>query len=733
MNKACQKNPKISVIIPVYNVQDFIQTCIESILNQTFQDFEIICISDGSEDESVNIIQHIMLTEDRIRLIEISNHGQGYARNLALNEANGEYVLFVDADDWIEPLTMELTLQKAMANHTDMVVFDWRYYYPIGLKNDYTNIDLFYGRDLLYDNECLDLLKIKPIFVWHILYRKSFLNINGIRFLEGYIYEDAPFLVKAILSAKVVSLIHSPLYRVTVNNNSSTKTKYDSDWHSKSFIVSTNAVIEYINSITLEDDRIYYLYRLLLEKFINYCTIRTPRKYRKEFILQFCQAFAKIKYLPDLHENKLFTYCINHSIWKNKRVVLFHCCIFYRSEWQFIKRNLYVNGKHLKNSAINRYRKLIKKLAPKKFRKNIRVPYSTYVRQSLYEDIILFMGFDYRYTGNSRYLYEELRNQTIRGKKIFFVTNDPRVPFQYRIEPNSERCDRFVARSKIIIFESWIPAKYTKHPGAVWIQLWHGTPFKKLLFDSCEKYIFERNLQNKNIKYRDIQRWDYLLSDNPNVNHFFETCFLIDNAKIISCGYPRVKYLLCFKDNDHYKRRLKENLGISQNKKIILYVPTWRDYNYKNDSDNFILDYLLNLQALQTELGDSYEIIYKDHPFLSAPQNVNYKNYCDCETQELLLIADYLITDYSSVMFDAFAINIPVILYCNDFEHNQFARGVYDSMWKQLKQYNTNSLNEIKEMIDNYKMDDHYEEIKAMYCYQNDPNFSWKEFLENIQ
>ena len=98
MNRNLGENnlPLVSVIIPVYNTQDYIKICIESILQQTYQNFEIICISDGSTDQSVDIIHRMMLNDDRIQLIEIENHGQGYARNMALGVCHGDFVVFLD-------------------------------------------------------------------------------------------------------------------------------------------------------------------------------------------------------------------------------------------------------------------------------------------------------------------------------------------------------------------------------------------------------------------------------------------------------------------------------------------------------------------------------------------------------------------------------------------------------------------------------------------------------------
>ena len=132
-----EPTPLVSVIMPVYNTQDYVSISIQSILNQTYQNFEIICVDDGSTDRSAEIIQKFMCEDSRIRLIQIENHGQGYARNLALKEAKGEYIMFMDADDFIEDVTFDLAVTRAEHDHSDMVLFDWRYYNPISHTSRY--------------------------------------------------------------------------------------------------------------------------------------------------------------------------------------------------------------------------------------------------------------------------------------------------------------------------------------------------------------------------------------------------------------------------------------------------------------------------------------------------------------------------------------------------------------------------------------------------------------------
>ena len=114
---------------------------------------------------------------------------------------------------------------------SDFVIFDYYYYKPTGKIKNYSGKDAFFTKKKLVFDECLSLLRLDSMFTQNKIYRMDFLKSNAIKYGEGYIYEDMEFWIKAVLSAKCVSLIHSPLYRLTINPTSSTQTMHDSDRH----------------------------------------------------------------------------------------------------------------------------------------------------------------------------------------------------------------------------------------------------------------------------------------------------------------------------------------------------------------------------------------------------------------------------------------------------------------------------------------------------------------------
>lgn len=710
--------PVVSIIIPVYNAEDFLSVCLQSVLDQTFQEYEIICVDDGSTDRSAEIVRLFMRNECRIQLIQISNHGQGYARNLALEHARGKYVLFLDADDYIEDVTLELAVARAERDCSDLVVFDWCYFNPVAQTRNYNHSDPFFQYDTICGEQRYALLNIESYFTVNKLYYRSFLDKFQIRYGEGYLYEDIPFWVKVVSCANLVSLIHSPLYRITVHRNSSTKTNFHTDIHSVSYIKAIQESIQIVeHAPSTPPEARYYLACYFFKKFVYYYFNRVPSSIRGLFLHNFVDTLSNFP-VEEFNCNKYLSFLLKRHVFLHKNYNIFKFCIYtmqiYKPKYTKLKKKFRTLLKNIYNKA-KRFLSKIMRRTPPSTREG---RYNSYLKQSIYEDVILFMGFDHRYTGNSRYLFEEILRLRPVGKKIFFVTDNPLVPLQYRISPNSDRCDRFVARSKIIIFESWIPLKYKKRTQSTWIQLWHGTPLKKMLYDSSESCIYSKNRNAKTYKFKDIERWNYLLVDNPSITSYFHTAFLFPKQKMLAYGYPRVKYLLQYRNDLHYKSCIKENLQIPETKKIVLYIPTWRDYNYKVTDNAFDLSYILDMDKLQQLLGEEYEIIYKDHIYLSHSEDVKFRNYNTHETQELLLIADFLITDYSSVLFDAIAIDLPVILYCNDFDRNEASRGVYPNIWNNLSQYATDDVARVADLIKDYTIDQSYQTFKRHFCYQ---------------
>ena len=216
--------PKISVLIPVYNASEFLYDSIPSILNQTFSNIELVCVNDGSKDNSLEILNEFKAKDSRVKVIDKENGGCGSARNRALDEATGEYVYFFDPDDMLEENAFELAYTSASKNDSDMVVFKANVFDEKGISNRET----FFYYDVRLDESQFDNFTYHDLkeFVlrggyapWAKLYKKEFLDAyDDFKFNLGLAFDDVPFHVKSMIRAKRISFINEYLYHYKVDN-----------------------------------------------------------------------------------------------------------------------------------------------------------------------------------------------------------------------------------------------------------------------------------------------------------------------------------------------------------------------------------------------------------------------------------------------------------------------------------------------------------------------------------
>lgn len=173
---------KISIIIPVYGVEKYIRQCLESVINQTYKNLEIIVVNDGTKDNSIRIVEEYLF-DKRIKIINKENGGISSARNRGIEEATGEYVSFVDSDDWLEIDLYEKIIQILERDKAEIIVFNY---------NRYSENKKKYRRNILKLKKIPKEILFKNLNgeCWNKLYKIEFLRENNLRFFEGIIYED---------------------------------------------------------------------------------------------------------------------------------------------------------------------------------------------------------------------------------------------------------------------------------------------------------------------------------------------------------------------------------------------------------------------------------------------------------------------------------------------------------------------------------------------------------------
>ncbi|MEE0024315.1 glycosyltransferase family 2 protein [Methanobrevibacter sp.] len=224
--------PKVSIIIPVFNSENLLNDCLCSVQNQTLKDIEIICIDDGSTDNSLKILEDFSKKDYRFNVFHQENSGAGFSRNVALDKSNGEFILFLDSDDWIEKDSCEKLYNQATNLNSDLVLFDAVRHLPdnqsmdlIHFLGDGSNKDF---SSLVFDYELVKDKVLNAYFgvIWSKFYKKSFILENNIRFPHHKLYNDVEFHVKSMLLAKRISYFPKIFYHYNRIGQDSLQTLY---------------------------------------------------------------------------------------------------------------------------------------------------------------------------------------------------------------------------------------------------------------------------------------------------------------------------------------------------------------------------------------------------------------------------------------------------------------------------------------------------------------------------
>lgn len=215
------KKLELSIIIPVYNVEKYLKECLESVLEIKNVNYEILVINDGSLDNSQKIINEFLEKNDRIKSFLKENGGISTARNYGLKRARGEYIWFVDSDDFIDAKEFQIFFNEVKKEKMDIFIANYSLFKD-GKKCKERKI--FYDKQILSGEKILNR-KGKEIlakgYVWKNLYRKEFLNENGIIFKEGIVIEDQLFNIYCFLKAKKIKCLNNFIYYYRVNRKGS--------------------------------------------------------------------------------------------------------------------------------------------------------------------------------------------------------------------------------------------------------------------------------------------------------------------------------------------------------------------------------------------------------------------------------------------------------------------------------------------------------------------------------
>ncbi len=319
--KSENKDIKVSIIMSLFNVELYMRTAIESVLNQTLKDIELICINDGSTDYSLDIAKEYAKKDERVKVLSYEeSKGQAYARNRGIDIAKGRYIGFVDGDDWVEAAMFEKLYNEAEKNRTEVTFCAAALYDDQTGKtiwnNDYYNLYLipkeFDNRVFTHEETKNLLTGCLNVALWNKIYRTDFLNKNKIRFPEYYIYEDMPFFYETWFKSENICFIRDCCYYYRINRQSSTMSRMESKVLDRVDMVALT--YEMFKELPYFDEIKTQVATWIIEDLFHRYTIVEGR-YRREFFFLMKKLFKNLD-LDGVDKEKLEN-CYYYNEYKN--------------------------------------------------------------------------------------------------------------------------------------------------------------------------------------------------------------------------------------------------------------------------------------------------------------------------------------------------------------------------------------------------------------------------------
>ncbi|MGW1029896.1 bifunctional glycosyltransferase/CDP-glycerol:glycerophosphate glycerophosphotransferase [Streptomyces sp. NPDC002577] len=647
--------PRFSVIVPVHKVQAYLHECLESVLEQSFTDLELIAVDDCSPDGSGTIIDEFAASDPRVQAVHLTeNVGLGRARNAGMEHATGEYLIFLDSDDVLAPDALQSVSDRLKATDgPDVLVFDYARTYWNGdtVRNQFAAELTEEGPPTFPLADRPGLLRVMHV-VWNKAYRREFVERAGFTFAPGY-YEDVSWTYPVLLTAESIAVLD----RVCVYYRQRRQGAITCSPGRRHFEIfgQYDRVFAFLDAHPELAHWRPAVFGRMLDHFTTVFRApgRLPRGSRAEFLRQ-ARAYSRRYRSPG-------TPAAGRSRIRHALVRLGAHRTF-RALWAL--------------SAVHRRCRRLSAVLYRVLRAGaLRLHYRVQLCLPLHEDHAVFSAYWGRgYSCNPAAIEEKARDMVpgIRTSWIAYPAHHSTVPTAARrITPGTAAYWTALARSKYLVNNVNFARRLVKRRGQVFVQTQHGTPLKHMGLDLQDRPAAARGMDFGQLM-ANADKWDYLVSANRHSSLVWERVFP-SGYTTLEYGYPR---------NDVYQRatsedvaRIRETLGIPRDSVAILYAPTHRDYCRTQRHS-------LDLERLLRTLGPSFTVLTRAHYFYDNPLVgrgssllIDVSDHPRIES--LCLASDVLVTDFSSLVFDYANLDRPIVVYADDWEAYEAARGTY--------------------------------------------------------
>ena len=401
------KRPEISVIVPVYNVEKYLRNCLNTILNQTFANIEIICVNDGSEDKSRQILEEYKNRDSRIKIVDKENGGLSSARNAGMKVATGDYYAFIDSDDWIDKTMFEKMYKNITELNSDIAICAVNLFddskSQIIEADEYFSLKFF---DESFDNRAFSYKDTKPflmdvcVMAWNKLYKRSFIEKCQAKFPDGLIFEDGPFFFSIFFKTQRVSIVREFLYFYRINRIGSIVQKGGRQF--LDIVDVVNLMYEKIKDIPDYEDVKYIFFKKKVEDFISRLDNINP-KYKREYVEKIRKESILTdyeKFPPTMAKGRfLYNYTLFDALVKGGNINYLKTKYTIKSMYKMMEFLYHIEGYY----TLKYHDKIIK------IKKNPKIFDIYYLNDKIYISILkkIKFNFTFRYSELERFHHDE--------------------------------------------------------------------------------------------------------------------------------------------------------------------------------------------------------------------------------------------------------------------------------------------------------------------------------------
>ncbi|MEU0006965.1 CDP-glycerol glycerophosphotransferase family protein [Streptomyces sp. NPDC006314] len=671
--------PRFSLIVPCFKVQGFLRECLDSVLEQSFDDFELIAVDDCSPDGCGAILDEYAGRDPRVKVLHLpENVGLGRARNAGLPHATGDYLFFLDSDDTLTPGALRAVADRLEeAADPDVLVFDYaRTYWWGGTRRNVLADVLAEAGPGTFTvagyPRILDLLMV----VWNKVYRREFVTENGFEFPPGY-YEDTPWTFPVMLSAGRIAALD----RICLNYRQRRQGNILSTTSRKHFDIHDQyeRVFAFVEQRPELANWRPYLHRKMGEHCLDILAKpdRLPPADKAEFFRRTARMFREHRPEGALVDGEV---AVLEGSWAGYR----------------LRRQATRAGREAARRA-----GLARRAAAARARTGWA---SLHARRPLDENLVVYSASSHRgVLGDPAAVYRKAREIAPQLRGVWVVRDAEAAgqlpPDVEHVIVGSRRYLEVTARAKFFVNDVNWPGTLAKRPGSVHIHTHQGTPLKYMGADLLDKPGARLGFDVPQMLRR-ADRWDYSLVANRHSELVWERAYPCHFASVRT-GSPRNDVLVNAGAGDFRQRH-----GIPEDHTVVLYAPTRRDYRRGGHVDR------IDPARFAADLGEGHTLVVRLHPSLAnghargmaltelARRGIVVDATGEPRLEDVLLAADVLVTDYSAVMFDYANLDRPIVVHADDWPAYTASRGTYFDLTAEPPGHVAHSYRELAGLFD---------------------------------